>query len=187
MKKIVLCVSLCGLLLLSPITIGASIQKIVPTQPTILTKNRLTYLGEPPAWANGNFSGVWGLSFLGYPLTPIGWITGYYQNIGLGKLESVYAEFNQTNATSFLSGIMIWIFFMGGAGSIQSGNGTWVSGIGIANQTHFYWRLNALIGPTFYIFCNYTKFGNQTTSFFQTSGKIRCINEDVLHTLDLRK
>jgi len=119
-------------------------------------------LGEPPAWATGNFSGVWGLSLLGFPLAPIGWITGYYQTIGLGRLEAVYAEFNQTNATSFLSGIMIWIFFMGGAGSLQTGNGTWVSGIGIANETSFYWRLNALIGPTFYILCNYTKFDNRT-------------------------
>ncbi len=168
MKKIILYASLCCLILLSPITIGASIQKTVPISTTICTPNHQRQLGEPPAWANGNFSGVWGLSLLGIPLAPIGWITGYYQTIGLGRLEAVYAEFNQTNATSFLSGIMIWIFFMGGAGSLQTGNGTWVSGIGIANETSFYWRLNALIGPTFYILCNYTKFENRTAAFLKT-------------------
>jgi hypothetical protein len=187
MKIIVVWISLCSLLLLSPITIGVSIQNTVPAEPAALTQKRVSILEEPPAWATGNFSGVWGLSFLGYPLAPLGWITGYYQNIGLGRLESVYAAFNQTNATSFLRGIMIWIFFMGGAGSLQTGNGTWVSGIGVANETHFYWRLNPLIGPSYYIFCTYTKFTNQTTSSLRTCGNIRPLSKHLLPTLDLRR
>ena len=116
----------------------------------------------PPDWATGNFSGVWGVTILGVPLAPSGWITGYYQKIGLGRLEAVYALFNQTNATSYLKGMMLWIFFLGGAGSLLSGNVTWVTGIGVANQTHFYWRINAIIGPSFYIHCQYTKFENIT-------------------------
>jgi hypothetical protein len=116
----------------------------------------------PPSWATGNFSGVWGVTILGVPTAPLGWITGYYQTIGLGRLEAVYATFNETNATSFLKGIMLWIFFLGGAGNIQTGNATWVTGIGVANDTHFYWRINAIIGPSFYILCSYTPFENTT-------------------------
>jgi hypothetical protein len=122
-----------------------------------------TYDNEtPPEWATGNFTGVWGVTIFGVPLAPSGWITGYYQKIGLGNFEGVYATFNETNATSFLRGIMLWIFFLGGAGSIQTGNATWVTGIGVANETHFYWRINAIIGPSFYIHCRYTKFENVT-------------------------
>ena len=113
----------------------------------------------PPDWAKGNFTGVWGLNFLGIPLPPIGWIKGYFAHTpGWGRLEGGYAEFNVTNATNNLTGFMIWIFFLGGVTNIATGNGTYVSGIGVANETHFYWRLNAIIGPTYYIHCEYTKF-----------------------------
>jgi hypothetical protein len=118
-------------------------------------------------------------------MAPLGWITGYYQNIGLGKLDGVYAAFNQTNATAYLRGVMIWIFFMGAAGSLQTGNATWVSGIGTANKTHFYWRLNPLIGPSYYIFCSYTKFTNQTTSSLRMCGIIPPLKEHLFPTLDL--
>jgi hypothetical protein len=53
---------------------------------------------------------------------------------------------------------MIWVFFIGGVQSVETGNGTWVAGIGVANETHFYWRLNAIIGPSYYIHCEYSKF-----------------------------
>jgi len=183
MKKIILFVGLCCLVLIAPITIGASIQKTIPSKQIIPSNHAVAPCAEPPAWAKGNFSGFWGITVLGVPLAPIGWITGYYQNIGFGKLEALYADFNQTNATSSLGGFMLWIFFFGGATNLQTGNATWVSGIGIANQTSFYWRINALIGPSFYIRCNYTAFGNSTSSF-HPKGTIRYTNEQYAHVLD---
>ena len=135
-----------------PLRTIPQLQNHIPETPQQALNN------DTPPWANGNFTGVWGVNILGIPLEPIGWITGYYQNIGLGRLEGVYATFNETNATSYLTGIMLWIFFLGGAGSLATGNGTYVIGIGIANETHFYWRINAIIGPSFYIYCEYTKF-----------------------------
>ena len=96
---------------------------------------------------------------MGIPLPPAGWIKGYFANApGIGRLEAGYAEFGETNATNILSGYMIWIFFLGGVTNVATGNGTWVSGIGVANETHFYWRLNAIIGPSYYIHCEYSKF-----------------------------
>ena len=126
----------------------------IPKQPSPSMKN-----DTPPDWAAGNFSGEWGLTIFGIPVAPSGWIKGYFANApGLGRLEAGYAEFGETNATNNLTGIMLWIFFLGGVTNIATGNGTWVTGIGVANETHFYWRLNAIIGPSYYIHCEYTKF-----------------------------
>jgi hypothetical protein len=161
MKKIIGCVSLCCLVLLVPITAGLPMHYMIPNRQIIVSNQRIQ-ADAPPDWAKGNFSGVWGLTVLGVPLDPAGWIKGYYQHIGLGQFDGTYATFNETNATSFLKGIMLWIFFLGGAGNIQTGKGTWVTGIGVANETHFYWRINAIIGPSFYIYCQYYAFSNET-------------------------
>ena len=151
------------ILLVAAIPAATALSHQPLSKPPVLLTSPPHYTNDtPPSWATGNFSGVWGVTILGVPVAPLGWITGYYQTIGFGRLEAVYANFNETNATSFLKGIMIWIFFLGGAGDLQTGNATWVSGIGVANDTHFYWRINAIIGPSFYIFCTYTPFENTT-------------------------
>ena len=118
-------------------------------------------IDDPPEWARGNFSGVWGLTILGLPLEPAGWIRGYYEEIGLGRFVGEFAEFGETNATGGLIGYMLWIFFLGGVGSLSTGNGTYVSGIGVANETHYYLRLSAIIGPSYYVHVKYTRF-NET-------------------------
>jgi hypothetical protein len=184
MKKNVICVGVCCLLLLSPIALCASIQKTDPSKQIMPLNQPIITSDEPPTWAKGNFSGVWGVTVLGAPLPPLGWIQGYYQNIGFGKLDAVYADFNHTNATSYLRGFMLWIFFFGGAGNLAGGNTTWVSGIGVANNSSYYCRINALIGPSFYILVNYTAFGNQTTTF-QRNHQFRYSNERLAHVLNL--
>jgi hypothetical protein len=159
MKKILMTIGVCLLILGMSTTTALPLQKAQHLQTHIQEPTTHTLINDtPPDWANGNFTGVWGVNILGIPLAPLGWIEGYYQNIGLGQLYGEYAAFNITNATDYVSGIMLWIFFLGKAGNLATGNGTFVSGIGIANETHFYWRINAIIGPSFYIFCEYTKF-----------------------------
>lgn len=161
LKKLLMNISICCLVILLPTAVGLPAHQQVPNLQSYLnTQSRI--MDDIPDWANGNFTGEWGITLFGIPAAPAGWITGYYENIGLGKLDAVYAIFNETNATAFLRGIMLWIFFMGGAGSLQGGNATWVVGIGVANETHFYWRINAIIGPSFYIHCAYTPFTNTT-------------------------
>ena len=162
MKKILSILGVCFLLIaMSGMTaIPTSVTKNARTNKLNLTnfKKPLSTLEDPPDWANGNFTGVWGLNVLGIPLPPSGWITGYYQEIGLGRLEAVFAKFNQTEPTGAILGIMLWIFFIGGVGSIATGNGTYIVGIGIANDTHYYLRLNAIIGPSYYMHVEYTRF-----------------------------
>jgi hypothetical protein len=168
MKKLFLVVCIISLVCASiPATSGLSLPKPgsiqIPANTTRPTGGNET----PPAWAKGNFSGVWGITLFGVPAAPLGWITGYYENIGLGKLEAKFAVFNQTNATATLIGFMLWIFFFGGVTDRSTGNSTWVSGIGVANETHYYMRLNAIIGPSYYIFCTYTPFENTTAAFIR--------------------
>jgi hypothetical protein len=162
MKKIVVSISLCCLLLLFSVTAAYPIhQKISDAQITI-PSHQSYKMDDPPGWANGNFTGVWGITLFGVPLDPAGWITGYYENIGFGQVDAVYGTNNEADASSFLRGYMLWIYFLGFAGSIQTGNGTWVIGLGTANETHFYCRINAIIGPSFYIICQYMPFEKET-------------------------
>ncbi len=156
MKKFIFVIGLCVLLLSMPLTPGKT-----PTMQICSFKKTNQLSSQPadaPSWAKGNFTGVWGITLFGIPTQPIGWISGYYENIGLGKLEAEYAVFNTTNATASLGGIMVWVFFFGAVKNYASGNTTVMSGIGIANQTHYYLRLNAIIGPSYYMHVKYTKF-----------------------------
>lgn len=170
-KNIVVSIGICSLLIFSPLALGLSIQKTIPFQHNDSSQQPPSLADEPPAWAKGNFSGVWGMNLIGVPLPPIGWITGYYQGlgsgkvVGLGKFDAMYSLFNHTNATSFLRGTLLWYFFFGRAGNLSTNKGTWVTGIGVTDDTEFFWRLHEIIGPSLsiYILCNYTAFGNTTT------------------------
>ncbi|MBN1861402.1 MAG: hypothetical protein JW840_08085 [Candidatus Thermoplasmatota archaeon] len=170
-KNIIVSIGICSLLLFSPLALGFSIQKTIPFQQSASMQQPTILTDEPPAWAKGNFSGVWGFTLIGVPLPPVGWITGYYQVmgsgkvVGLGNFDAKYAQFNTTNATSFLRGIMLLTFFLGRTSNLSTNKRSWVFGIGIADDIEFFWRLNAIIGPSlsFYILCNYTAFGNATT------------------------
>jgi hypothetical protein len=162
MKKIIISVALCCILLLFPIATALPIHHKISETQIISSSHQIYKMSDPPGWANGNFTGVWGITLFGVPVDPVGWIVGYYENIGMGQLDSVYGTFNETNASSFLRGYMLWIFFLGFAGNIQTGNGTWVMGLGTANETNFYCRINAIIGPSFYILAQYTPFEKDT-------------------------
>ena len=160
MKKLLIVLGLCVLLVGMPAFTAAPLQKNTTHERRLPISAPQSFDNDtPPDWAAGNFTGVWGLNLLGLPLPASGWVEGYFAiQPGLGRIEGEFAEFNVTNATGWLAGQMIWIFFLGGVGSVETGNGTWVSGIGVANETHFYWRLNAIIGPSYYIHCEYSKF-----------------------------
>ncbi len=167
MEKIIITFGICFLLIAMPATIAINTPNLALSTLKSNIKKSVSYLKNPsdieklyapPAWAKGNFTGVWRINILGIPTNPIGWIAGYYQNIGLGQFAAVFGEFNKTNATGALIGIMLWVFFIGGVQSTATGNGTYVAGIGVANETHYYVRLHAIIGPSYYIHVKYTEF-----------------------------
>jgi len=160
MKKLIIALGICFLLVGMPAMTAFPLGKIRHTSTIFPMTSQVSLdTNAPPDWAAGNFSGVWGLNLAGVPLPPAGWVEGYFDNQpGLGRLEADFANFNVTNATGLIAGFMLWVFFIGGVQSVETGNGTWVAGIGVANETHFYWRLSAIIGPSYYIHCEYSKF-----------------------------
>ncbi len=162
MKKILLTLGICFILIAMPIMTANPMKQIRnPRIKTLMSdiEKQTPALDEPPEWANGNFTGVWGITILGFPTPPMGWIAGYYQEIGLGTLAGVFGPFNG-NATGVIAGFMLWVFFMGGVEDIATGDGTYVAGIGIANETnsHYYMRLHGILGPNYYMSVEYTRF-----------------------------
>ena len=160
MKKIILTLGICFLLLAMPLMTANPMKQIKnPRIKSLISdiEKQGPALDDPPEWANGNFTGVWGITLLGIPTPPMGWVAGYYQEIGLGTLAGVFGPFNG-NASGYIAGVMLWIFFMGGVENIATGEGTYIAGIGIANETHYYMRLHGILGPNYYMNVEYTRF-----------------------------
>jgi hypothetical protein len=160
MKKIFLTLGICFILIAMPIMTANPMKQIRnPRIKTLISEveKQTPALDEPPEWANGEFAGVWGMTILGFPTPPMGWVAGYYQEIGLGTLAGVFGPFNG-NATGAIAGAMLWIFFMGGVEILATGEGTYVAGIGVANETHYYMRLHGILGPNYYMSVEYTRF-----------------------------
>jgi len=160
MKKIII-LAICLILLSMPLTVA---------YPNISTLNRTTNLlnpmeksvyneTNPPDWAEGNFSGVWGLNLLGMPLEPAGWMKGYYSQKFIFRMEGIYGNNNESFPRNNIATWAFGPFLIGGAQNITTQNGTFIAGLGGVNETnHYYWRLSAIIGPSFYMYGTFTKF-----------------------------
>ena len=76
MKRILVVLGICITLLSAPMIAAVPnelLEKsklITPAMP--LLKKEIVALDDPPEWANGNFTGVWGVNILGIPLDPSG-------------------------------------------------------------------------------------------------------------------
>ncbi len=115
---------------------------------------------HPPSWANGNFTGEWGIDIWGQVQIPIGWLFGYYKR--KPDFGYFYAAFNtwngEDNETSFLQGFFFGPYMLGTLGQNESANETAFVGLGGYNNTNFSWRVMGLEGPTFFMSGEYTKF-----------------------------
>ncbi len=132
-----------------------------PENVTAITKNahQPQITDEPPSWANGNFSGVWGYDIWGQVQFPIGWMFGYYRhNTNFGYFYAGFAEFGHENVSWFIQGYFFGPFMFGSLGENQSANTTLFVGIGRYNETNYHWRVMGETGPTFFMDGTYTKF-----------------------------
>jgi hypothetical protein len=72
---------------------------------------------DPPKWANGNFTGLWGLDIWGEWQIPIGWMFGYYKrNTNFSYFYAGFADFEQKNASWFIQGYFFGHFMFGSLG-----------------------------------------------------------------------
>lgn len=169
MKKLLAIMGICFLLVAMPVTIAISTpNETVSTSKTENIKTDTTameksisnggVLDDPPNWANGNFSGIWGFDIWGEVHIPIGWLFGYYKRyINFGYFYGTFDYFWGENE-SYLQGIIVGPFMFGSLGINESANETLFVGIGGHNETHYHWRIMGTEGPVFFMNGEYTKF-----------------------------
>jgi len=169
MKKI-LCTILIAILIIGmPLAIAQS--NLVKTNSKTLTKSmendtvadtKTTHpqrADEPPSWANGNFTGLWGFDIWGEVHIPLGWMFGYYKrNPNIGYFYAAFGEFNHENVSWYIQGYFFGPFMFGSLGENESANTTLFVGIGRYNETNYHWRIMGETGPTFFMNGEYTKF-----------------------------
>jgi|GEM_PF-3057429 len=168
--KNALFVLLAGIILLS-MPLATAQSNLVMTTTKVLTKNIDTSQSksivlnhpqradEPPSWANGNFTGVWGFDIWGQVQIPLGWMFGYYKrNPNVGYFYAAFGYFGQENLSWYIQGYFFGPFMFGSLGENQSANTTLFVGIGRYNETNYHWRLMGETGPTFFMNGEYTKF-----------------------------
>ena len=166
MKKTLPILILCSILLLMPLSTGLQIQTAsTQTQKQTLVEKVLqpTPLDdEPPSWANGNFSGVWGLDIWGEAHIPLGVMYGYYGNMNFGVFLGEFRNYWEENASGYLRGLFFGPIMAGGLGNVSNvgnyENETIFVGIGRYNETNFHWRIMGESGPTFFMKGTYTAF-----------------------------
>jgi hypothetical protein len=166
--KVLICLGICFLLLGIPIAIAApnSIETTLNSMSNHVTQRLfdrertiIEPTNDPPAWANGNFSGVWGFSIWGEWEIPVGWTYGYYKrNPTLGYFYAKFGNFEEENTSWFIQGYFIGPFMFGSIGENESANETLFVGIGRINETDYHWRMMGEVGPTFFVEGTYTKF-----------------------------
>ena len=126
---------------------------------TITNTDHSATTDEPPGWANGNFSGVWGFDIWGAYQLPIGWMFGYYKhNTKFGYFSAAFADFGHENVSWYIQGYFVGPFMFGSLGENESANTTIFVGIGRYNETNYHWRIMGETGPTFFMNGGYTKF-----------------------------
>jgi len=114
---------------------------------------------EPPSWANGNLTGVWGIDIWGEYQIPIGWMFGYYKlGINIGYFAAGFNYFGETEISWFIQGYIFGIFMFGSMDPNDYTGQVFFVGIGNCNETDYHWRVMGEEGPVFFMKGNYTIF-----------------------------
>ena len=150
MKKISILISLLVFITMLPLTSAI-------TFPIDTNNIPGTVDADPPDWATGGFVGVLGLTNqMGRPESYRGYVAGYYQKEKFnGRFAGVISQRNASEVTGFIGGYIKGPFLIGIIGNISTEEYRPIVGIGLTNQTHTYFRLMSLVGPTFYMACRY--------------------------------
>jgi hypothetical protein len=134
-------------------------QQSVSTGYILSNKITKVKLDTPPTWANGNFTGVWGLDIWGEYNIPLGWMFGYYKlSIDIGYFAAGFNIFGEPDISWFIQGYIFGIFMFGHMGENEYTDETYFVGIGNCNKTNYHWRILGEEGPVFFMDGKYTVF-----------------------------
>ena len=121
--------------------------------PTMNNEQNTFSLTDQPDWATHQFIAVIGMTNLrGWPLRPTHTVLGYCTESFSDTFVGVVVERNQTEPSGYLGGKVMGPFFIGRistGGSNEKGMN--LVGIGVSNETHFYYRFMGLRGPALYL------------------------------------
>jgi hypothetical protein len=143
MKKELIIIAICSILLFMPISMALPVYN-----------NNMISLDDPPDWASNYFVGYVGVTNQsGGPQIPAGYIIGYVEDDFKGKYAGIIAveENEDPEPVGFLAGYIIGPFLLGVISNISTDQQTFMVGLGMRNETHFYFRLMAIVGPTYYM------------------------------------
>jgi hypothetical protein len=158
MKKVLEIIGLSLILIAIPSTQSISLKDIKEVYCDIDNeyKTILPY-DSPPEWATCTFIGLFGITDqLGNPTEPFGRIAGYCSDDFKGRFAGVTIGLNNTEPRGFIAGYTNRLFLFGIIGNITNEQHIFIIGIGGTNDTHFYFRMMAIRGPTFYIAGKYS-------------------------------
>jgi hypothetical protein len=108
-------------------------------------------LDTPPDWATHYFYGVIGLtSYQGNPEEAKGFIVGYCTDNFKGKFAGIIVDTVEQEPTGFILGytgspVLFGLIVNTNEQKIP------IVGIGLRNETGFYFRIMSIVGPTMYI------------------------------------
>jgi hypothetical protein len=109
-------------------------------------------ISDPPDWASGYFYGIVGLTdYNGRTQNHMGYTAGYCQDNFKGHFAGLISSDSDRDPELFIAGKITGSLLFGSIRNITTEKHLGIVGIGIRNETHFYFRLMAIIGPTFYI------------------------------------
>ncbi len=172
MRKNIFLLVTCTLIITIPTISAISIPEIQNIKNEKIELNHNIADNEVPRWADGTFTGKWGLRE--YSLIfdmvelEIGNISGYYGKF-IGSIKvfkgKFYPTWNESRITN-ISGIYTNSVIFGQIGDIDidsneyniESNETSYIGIGSQNTTNYNWRIMSKTGPTFYIKGVFSKF-----------------------------
>ena len=125
------------------------IEKIKNTEDPFLT------IGDPPEWATGYFYGIKGnTDNEGKPLEPNEYIVGYCSDYFKGKFAGALLNIETEDVVGYTGGKIIGPFMLGIIGD-KSEQQSLIVGLGVRNETHFYFRTMKLVGPNNYLVGQY--------------------------------
>jgi len=155
---IVVCILLFGMPIITAISQPVN-QHLESMEYILINKISPVIKDTPPNWANGNFTGVWGLDIWGQHKIPLGWMFGYYKlSIDIGYFAAGLNIFGEPDISCFIQGYIFGIFMFGYMGKNDYTNETYFVGIGKCNKTNYHWRIIGEEGPVFYMEGKYTVF-----------------------------
>lgn len=143
MKKEIIILGICSLFICMPLTVASPFYY-----------NPMLTVDDPPEWATNYFLGYVGVTDSnGSPQIPAGYIIGYCEDDFKGQFAGIIAveESEDPEPVGFLAGYIIGSFLLGIISNLSTDQQTFMVGLGMRNETHFYFRLMAIIGPTYYM------------------------------------